>query len=87
MSVDRGRCPRTDKARFTHDEALHKAHAAKLRGHHVTIYRCKACDGWWHTTHAAETDGRGGGVRRPKRRKATKRQRRALTNLTKGKNK
>ena len=86
MSVDRGLCPRTGKSRFSHDEAVERAHAAKMRGHSVAIYRCKACDGWWHTTHAADNDGRGGGKQQRKKRKPSARQRRALRNLTKGGN-
>lgn len=66
MSIDRGVCPLNGKARFTYDEAVAKAHKAKMRGEAMTVYRCRACAGWSHCTHAG--DGHGGGVRRPKRR-------------------
>jgi hypothetical protein len=76
---DRGVCPRTSKARFTHAEALDKVRVAKLRGDALAAYRCPdaQCGGYWHTAHATDHEGRGGGVRRTKSRKPSRRVARA----------
>lgn len=83
-AAGRGTCPFDGKSRFTFDEAQERVRKAKLRGKKMQLYRCVThCGGWWHIAHAGDASA-GGGMRRTKRRRPSRRARRARDTMNRG---